>query len=323
MSHISIPLKHCHGSENYFMLIDGLSQELALEEKDYAYFTKAIVKKLKNYKIDGVLFLLPSDKADARMRIFNKDGSEAEMCGNGFRCIGRKVYEITGKESFKIETMKAILEGRKETELFPNMQSYSVLIPNVSFDYQGRIYDKEIIKRLDPELKFCSVNVGNPQLITHVTEFKETRLFAIGEWINKKRCKLFPEGNNISFYQKMNETELFVLTYERGVGMTNSCGTAMAATTLIAAKNNIIPFKKWISVYNRGGLVQCYADKTANNYSVKLLGNATYVKDYIIEYDPETDQVKTPKTLQIYYSEVFDYIDFRTEVETTFKNKHK
>ena len=151
---------YCHGSENYFILIDGLSQNIGFKEIDFNRFTLDFVHQIQEIKIDGILFLLPSQQADARMRIFNIDGSEAEMCGNGFRCLGKKLWQLTGKTSYKIETLSGILQGRKSLEFNTYFDHYSVQFPYIQFDKQSGSLSSGLISQLDPDLKFSNINIG-------------------------------------------------------------------------------------------------------------------------------------------------------------------
>jgi diaminopimelate epimerase len=304
---------YCHGSENYFILIDGFTKPLDFEEADFQQFTLAAIEQITNQPIDGILYLLPSLKADARMRIFNKDGSEAEMCGNGFRCLGKKLYESTGRTKYHIETLIGILKGEKAPDIYKNIDSYSVLMPDIQFDYNGQIYNKTHILELDAELKFTSVNMGNPHLIAEVTDIDINKLSKIGQQVNDQ-CQLFPNGNNISFYKVIGPNKLFVATYERGVGLTNACGTAMAATSLVAAKHKQIEMNQWTTIVNPGGMVKCLPEYEGETYQVSLLGNATFIHDYQITYDSKNRQIIKMTSLQSYPEALKHYSQFKNEV---------
>jgi len=304
---------YCHGSENYFLLIDGLSQDLDFEEKNYRDFTLNAIAQIPQLKIDGLLYLLPSTNADARMRIFNRDGSEAEMCGNGFRCLGKKLFEILGKRNFKLETLSGVLQGAKENDLFHNVDSYSVQFKNIGFQYKNRQYTEEVIPELDDTLKFSSIDIGNPHLVSEVSHFDLDKLIRIGERVNSN-CRLFPDGNNISFYKMLSPNQLYIITYERGVGLTSSCGTAMAATSLLAAKLQKIASNTWIDVFNPGGMVRCLPKISPTN-NVKLLGNATFVKKYQVSYDKKNQKIQKLKQTSTFNKETKAYQDFKESIQ--------
>jgi len=313
MTSQKIKFTYSHGSENYFLLFDALSTSLSFKESDFSKFVLNAVNQLTNLKIDGVLFLLPSQVADARMRIFNKDGSEAEMCGNGFRIIGRRYFQLTGRERYKIETLSGVLEGQKEPDLYKNVDSFSVLIPNVGFKYGDKLLEQKIIPQLDNHIKFSTVDVGNPQLIARVDEIDIDKLITTGEQINTK-CRLFPEGNNVSFYKLLSGNELMIATYERGVGLTNSCGTAMAATAVLAVKNNEINTGNWVNIMNKGGMVKCLPKLENDIYQVKLLGNATFISEYVTDYELETGRLLNVRQVASFENEVNSYQNFKDSI---------
>ncbi len=312
MTNKSLKVTHCHGSENYFLLIDGLSTPLDFTESQYQTFCLDAIEQLSYLPIDGILYLLPSQTADARMRIFNKDGTEAEMCGNGFRCIGKKLYLITGKKQFYIETMSGILQGRKEEDIFPGIDSYSVKIPVVEqSDKDTTFYDTEI-DELDSCLKFSSLNMGNPHLTASVTHFDIDKLVKTGQKVNNN-CRIFPQGNNVSFYKIIDTNTISMMTYERGVGLTNACGTAMAAVSIITAQKNTNLQNQWLQILTPGGMVKCRPEVEAQK-AVMLLGNASFIDEYTIEYQPDKRTIKEVKLTRSYPSEQQKYQDYKSEI---------
>ena len=313
MSHLKLYLTYCHGTENYFLLVDFLTHHSNFTEKEYKNFTVDVIASLKQLKIDGILYLLPSGKADARMRIFNSDGSEAEMCGNGFRCIGKKFWQITGKSKYEIETLSGIIKGRKTTDIYPEIDTYNVLFSNVKFTYKNKKFENSPIPELSPYLKFTTVDIGNPHLISKVVDFELDKLIDIGKKVNNG-CKLFPEGNNISFYKITEKNQIFVITYERGVGLTASCGTAMTATAALAARNKEVSFDKIINVFSPGGMVQCVIENN-KNLSVKLSGNATFENLLLLLYDNKNRKVVDFQQIERYDTEINKYNSFKSFIK--------
>ncbi len=309
MIHHNIEVIHCHGSENYFLLIDAFSSKLNFTEVDFKRFTLSAIKHMSGLKIDGVLFLLASAKADARMRIFNKDGSEAEMCGNGYRCIAKKLHQITGQKQFKIETLSGLIKGEKKPDIFPNIDTFSVLFDHIDFNYGKISFQEKVIPELDPELKFSTIDIGNPHLIAEVKDFEIEKLKKLGEKINHN-CHIFPKGNNLSFYKILNKQEIYVMTYERGVGLTNSCGTAMAATTLLLAHLKKIAFNQPIQVKNKGGMVVC-VPKSETNFSVELIGNASFVQGFSLKYDAKNAAIESIRQTFFNQNEINNYFKFK------------
>jgi len=310
-----LQITYCHGSENFFLNVDGLTSQFNFKEVDYQQFTIDAVSQLSGIKIDGILYLLPSKKADARMRIFNRDGSEAEMCGNGFRCLGKKLWQITGKSTYQIETLSGILKGQKLPDMFPQVDTYRALFPKVNFNYKEKVIDNQIIKELSPDLKFSSVNIGNPHLITQVNDFDVEKLIEIGKKINHQ-CRLFPQGNNLSFYKVLSDNRLSVLTYERGVGPTASCGTAMAAVSVLAAHHKQVKAGQQIEVYSPGGMLVCQPEKK-ETYQVMLSGNATFEQQFQLTYDSHNRKISAIRNVEYFQDEIQAYNTFKSHIKHT------
>ena len=306
-------ITYCHGSENYFLAVDALNHHIGFKEVDFQQFTINTITQLTDIKIDGILYLLPSEKADARMRIFNRDGSEAEMCGNGFRCLGKKLWQITGKTTYQIETLSGILKGEKKSDMFPDIDTFSVLFPKVRLGYKGKVFDNQLIPELSTKLRFSSIDIGNPHLISQVADFDLDKLNSIGKKVNQN-CSLFPQGNNISFYKITEKNQLFVITYERGVGLTASCGTAMAATAVLAARNKQVDVGQIIKVYSPGGMIQCIVNKT-DNYQVELSGNATFEKQFQLIYDSDSGKIVDIQQTGNFTKQIENYKTFKTHIK--------
>lgn len=311
----------CHGSGNDFVLVDCISNNIELKESDYSIITKLVCARDGIIGADGTLFMLPSVKADVRMRIFNSDGSEPEMCGNGIRCITRRASEKLKKAFLSVETMKAILDVSQEKEIFNNIKSYSVTIKGIemSYDTNFSIFNN-CIKELSNSLKFTSINLGNPHIISNVDFIDAKELEIIGKKANNLP-HLFPNGVNVSFFKKIDNQTIYVLTYERGVGMTYSCGTAMSAASIVSGLLEITLFNEWVNVYNKGGLVKTFPVKNESDISVKLLGNATFV--YNSEFDYKENINKLTNVIQgsANLNEIMSYGELQNFCEEYLKNK--
>ena len=280
----------CHGAENDFVLIDAITNKYSFKENKIFELVQKFCDRKGIIGANGVLLLLNSYKADAKMRIFNADGSEAEMCGNGIRCIGRRTCEIFNKDSVSIETMKGTFEVKNKKDIFKNVKSFSVNITNVSFELKDLpllLYERKNlinyqIRELLNNLKFTAISIGNPHIIANVDLINSELLKNIGRKANKIR-NIFPNGINVSFYKILDNQTIFVETYERGVGLTYSCGTAMAASSIVSCilGDNIL--NRWINVYNKGGIVKCKPNYKEKKYSVQLLGNASFIYKSSVE----------------------------------------
>lgn len=295
---MNVEVIKCHGSGNDFFLIDEMDGHLSFTEEERAELAKTICNRASELGADGILYVLSSEKADARMRVFNVDGSEASMCGNGLRCVARYVCEKLDKDEAVIETMKADLQVKKQEDLFPGIPTFMVEISPVSFNLAdlplNLNQDKLInggIPALSDTLSFTALAVPNPHLVTIVEEdvLQSDVQKQMSEYVNGPN-PLFPDGVNVSFVKFLKEGSIYVRTFERGVGFTNACGTAMSASSLVTCLNGLNEKETAIDVYNNGGKVRCVVHETNNGFWIELIGNATYVYQATIELDDQYSQ---------------------------------
>ena len=176
---------------------------------------------------DGMIFISPSPVADFRMRIFNADGSEARMCGNGIRCVGKFVYEkgYTDKRSLSVETLSGIRRLNLET-LNGRVRSVSVEMGayEVETDRTVRVGNRTVA--LTP------VSVGNPHAVLFVKDAESAPVDTLGPRI--ERHEDFPDGVNVEFVQVLTPDALRMRVWERGSGVTMACGTGACASVAAA-----------------------------------------------------------------------------------------
>ena len=292
---MKLKILKCHGSSNDFILINEYKQLLFSEEQRITLSKHLCDRKLLGLGADGILFFQNSENADGKMRMFNPDGSEAEMCGNGLRCIGRFACETLNKNSVLIETLKSISSVAQVEDIHQGVKTYQAELNTISLD--NSIINQPL-PTLSKDLKFTAVTMPNPHIVSIVASISDSELDEIGKQANNDKS-LFPNGINVNFLQILDSGKIFVRTYERGVGLTNSCGSGMSASSLVYCLLGHYPFGKSIAVYNRGGLVNCKATK-ADNYSVYLSGNATFIFSSSLEFEfPNLSEMKH------YFGEVF------------------
>lgn len=321
-SKLDIKIIKCHGSGNDFIMIDEMNANYGFTDEDRVELSKEFCNRDGLLGADGILFVLASDHADAQMRMFNPDGSEAEMCGNGLRCVVRYVTDLLNKDEVEIETMKATLHSKRTEDIFEGIQTYQVEISPVSFElaslpmsYQDKekLIDEKI-ESLSNELHFTAISVPNPHLVTVVDKVEEEKFKKVAQLANTNK-ELLPKGVNVSFLKPMGESSIFVLTYERGVGFTNACGTAMSASSLVSCVLNINKIDKVINVYNKGGMVQCLVKQDDHGqFTIYLIGNATYTFASTITFDrsepnqlKETERVDYEDEIAL-YSKLGDFV---------------
>ncbi|HAQ08879.1 MAG TPA: diaminopimelate epimerase, partial [Bacillus bacterium] len=146
---------------------------------------------------------------------------------------------------------------------------------------------EDTIPQLSEELIFTALAVPNPHLTAVVDQAQmESNLQKdISQKVNMPNNELFPDGVNVSFIRLLEKANIFVRTFERGVGFTNACGTAMSASTLVTCLIKENNFDQRINVYNNGGMVQCAVHKQDGTYTIDLIGNATFVYNAHLNID--------------------------------------
>ncbi len=195
---------------------------------------------------DGLVLIMPSDFADCRMRMFNADGSESEMCGNATRCIGKFVYDrgIIKKNEISLETLAGIKHikiksnSKNEAELLTVDMGEPVLkaddIPVISNENPVKGLK---IKALDKEFDFTCVSMGNPHAITFVDDVENFDVSKYGPVLEIDNH--FPKKSNIEFIQVLDRNHLKMRVWERGTGETLACGTGACATAVASVINDV------------------------------------------------------------------------------------
>lgn len=313
MKKIEIPFIYCQGAGNNFILVDEPLIADPLTNKDRKYFAISMSAK---YGVDGLLFLGDSDLADGSMRMFNPNGSEAEMCGNGIRCVARLLMEKKKTSEVKIE-MQSKLFSVKKTEPFISVETYEVRIDEVlqstlslSINLPLPHLVRSPIAEISRKRKFTALGMPNPHLIIRALPNEEEatieqELIELGEKAQESQ-DIFPRGINVSVYRPFKEG-IFVQTYERGVGITNSCGTAMCAASIAYAMANDLPLPAHVEVWNKGGKVLCTVWNLGIQMSVSLRGNATFHYRGTAHYDTNSSELYESRILEVFSDEIASY----------------
>lgn len=267
----------CQGSGNDFVMIDAVAQRL--EGVDLQSLAVALCDRSGIIGADGVLLLVRSGRGFG-MRMFNPDGSEAEMCGNGIRCVARLARRYTNTDRFVLASGGRNYPVARENGIDGGVQTYGVRIqiatasPDFNFFDGKRPFIAQIIPSLDSELKFTALSLGNPHIVAQCERIDLAKLAELGEKVKTLRSE-FPNGVNVSLFEVRGRNELFTATYERGAGITLSCGTAMTACTTAAVLIGECEFDRTIKVRNRGGMVHCICHEEPS-LATELIGNATF-----------------------------------------------
>ena len=206
---------------------------------------------------DGMIYISPSEIADFKMRIFNADGSEAKMCGNGIRCVGKYVYDkgYTDKTHLTIET----LSGIKYLEL----QLSGGKVKTVTVDMGRSKAEDDIQLNVGGTLVVCTpVSVGNPHAVIFVDDIESAPLYELGPKL--ERHQALPDGVNVEIVQVIGKNELRMRVWERGSGVTMACGTGACASATAAVAKKLCAYNTPIAVHLDGGTlkIEISADST-------------------------------------------------------------
>ena len=195
---------------------------------------------------DGMVSSCPSDIADFNMRIFNADGSEAMMCGNGIRCVGKYVYDrgLTSKTTLAIETLSGVKELRLQ------VANGSVSAATVSMG-RAMVSDDLVVHTSLADVTCTPVSVGNPHAVLFVDDALTAPIAELGPLI--ERHPLFPGGVNVEFVQVLPNHELRMRVWERGSGITMACGTGACASAAAAVAKGCCPAGEPITGHLDGG----------------------------------------------------------------------
>lgn len=208
---------------------------------------------------DGLVLIMPSDKADFRMRMFNADGSEGNMCGNATRCIGKFVYDngLTDKTEITLETRSGIKyltlypENGKVKTVLVNM-GRAVLTPaDIPMNAEGESFINKPIEVLGSEVYITAVSMGNPHAVTYVDDVAALDLEKIGPAFENH--PIFPERVNTEFIKVLDDHTIQMRVWERGSGETWACGTGACAAAVASVKNGYFKNGEEITVKLRGG----------------------------------------------------------------------
>ena len=245
-----------HGLGNDFILVDGLNQRvdvLTLES-----LAKQLCDRHFGIGADGLIVVLKSDHSDFKMRIFNSDGSEPQMCGNGIRCFAKFVHDnkLTDKEVFSVETLAGVIipalllkDGEVtgvEVDMGPAILERS-RIPMLGDQSDSVVHEPVAIQ--GETYHVTCVSMGNPHAVIFMESVEDLDIEVVGPQFEGHR--LFPERINTEFVQILNKQEAVMRVWERGAGETLACGTGACAVTVAGVLNGLLDRK--VLVHLPGG----------------------------------------------------------------------
>jgi diaminopimelate epimerase len=296
-----------HGLGNDFILIDCLKQDCRMQNADFGMLTKQLCNRRFGIGADQILFLYPSTSADFKISIFNADGSEVEMCGNGIRCLAKYIWDrnLSNKNILNIETLAGIIKPQKAGNLVKVDMGEPIFEPekipvNIISNFvasgdsprrdiriskgkkskyksqNSKIIVDYLLKIKDREFKITCVSMGNPHTIIFVDDLSIFPVTYYGPLIENNN--IFPKRTNVEFIQVINPAKINMRVWERGSGETMACGTGASAGAVVSSIKGLTG--KNVTVHLPGG--DLFIDWAGDNH-VYMTGTAVEVFEGTIE----------------------------------------
>ncbi|MCA9054910.1 MAG: diaminopimelate epimerase [Planctomycetaceae bacterium] len=231
-----------HGAGNDYVYVNAFEERLPA---DIPALARSVSDRHFGIGGDGLVLIAPSERADARMRMFNADGSEAEMCGNAVRCVAKYLFDhdVARKEELAIETGRGVLtlqivteQGRAE-RVRVNMGAPILTSAEIPTTLPGDPPLGATLNVAGRHLEVTCVSMGNPHCITFVDEISDEWVHGVGPQI--ERHPAFPRRINAEFIKVLSRGEMNMRVWERGSGETLACGTGACAATVAAVLNGL------------------------------------------------------------------------------------
>src|SRR5262245_38458028 len=276
----TIPFTKMQGCGNDYVYVDGFHHVV----DDPVAMAKAVSDRRFGVGSDGLILVLPSDKADVKMRMWNSDGSESEMCGNGIRCVAKFAYErglAPKKARLTAETGAGVLgldlsvvQGRVESGTVgmgkPRLERAEIPMKGAP----GRVVS-ERLQAGDRTFQITAVSMGNPHCVTFVDDVEKFPVATYGPLMENHAS--FPRRTNVEFVQVVNRGEVIQRTWERGAGETWACGTGACAVAVAAHLNGLTD--RAVLVHLLGGDLRIVWTPDAEGGTVKKTGPAVTIFD--------------------------------------------
>jgi diaminopimelate epimerase len=268
-----------HGSLNEIFALDAVPGAWASDAELRRFVRRVCDRGAWTGGSDGI-YLYDASGANAQAWFFNPDGSSAEFCGNGMRGLGRLVLDLRGTEAEVVNSGGRDYTVHRAPSTPEGVRQVLLELPPLRFDETSLP---------EPFERFTAVAVPNPHVIAVVEEYSEPDLIELG----KRADKVFAEGANVSFLQRLNDTgggapEVFVRTFERGAGLTPSCGSGVVASRAAYSRVSGLDPERRVVVRNAGGVAAASIQVRDGAWYPVLEGNATIV--YRAEVDLAGDQ---------------------------------
>lgn len=278
-----------HGCGNDYIYVNCFEKELPEPEKISAKMSP------RHFSVgsDGLILVCRSDVADAKMRMFNLDGSEGKMCGNGIRCVGKFVhdYGLCDKTTLDIETLSGIKhlalhlgdDGKVKT-VTVDMGKADITAKNVPVAAKTETVVNAPVTIGSKEYKITCVSMGNPHAVTFVGDVNGIEIEKIGPLFEFD--PMFPERVNTEFAEIVDKNTIKMRVWERGSGETYACGTGACATAVAAILGGYCDYDEKITVKLIGGDLDIVVSR---DMSVTMTGGAEKVYEGVYEYEDQAE----------------------------------
>ena len=303
---------NAHGSLNDIFVTEFTPGDFA-SETDLRAFVRRLCDRRGPFGGDGVYFY-DAGRTVPEAWFFNPDGSAAEFCGNGMRCLGRVILDRRGAETAEIRggtrhyTVRrgaTTPEGVRQVRLEHPAVDFAPKYPDVPVVAGRSPAVQARLPELDPALAFTAVTIPNPHLVALIDKYVESDLVAMGEQV-AARHETFPAGANLSVLLPLAPDEVFVRTFERGAGLTASCGSGMAAARAVYSRIGRADPERDVLIRNAGGMATASLGVRDGQWYPVLEGNAPFV--YRADVDPAALSAATdPAAREPYPDEVRAY----------------
>ena len=288
-----LPFTKMHGLGNDFMVIDCVSQPHRLSTEQIVLYAD----RQLGIGFDQLLQIEPATHPDAdfRYRIFNRDGSEVEHCGNGARCFAKYVYDkgLTTHNPIKVETVNRLLSlqlsedgevtvDMGEPDFAPESLPFEAENASVNVDSGQRYRCEVVTASTTQEIEFSALSMGNPHAVIVVEDLDKIDVVGLGAALGQHGC--FPQGANVGFMQVAAQQSVRLRVFERGSGETLACGTGACAAVVSGCKLGLLESPVEVNV--RGGTLTIAWQ--GDGAPVLMTGPATTVYDGILDLPDHT-----------------------------------
>lgn len=272
-----------HGCGNDYIYVDGSKEHIDAERK--AETVRRLSDRHFGIGGDGVIFINPSAEADFEMEMYNADGSRAEMCGNGIRCVAKYVYDkgLTDKKKIsiisagKVKQLCLTIQDKKVILVKVNMGEPELLAEKIPVaSEKERVIDEPVTVK-GREYRMTCVSMGNPHAVVFVDDVDNLEIEKIGPYFEKH--EVFPKHTNTEFVKVIDRNTVQMRVWERGSGETLACGTGACASVVACILNGLTD--EQVTVKLSGGDLEIFWDRKQN--LVYMTGPAAHVFDGEIE----------------------------------------